>query len=108
MSILRIFCLAFGILGISAGLAAMAADQTIRQKGRVFSTESATLKVGDSLIFLNDDTIPHNIMSTSPGNEFNLGSVPPGTSVPVTFDKGGVVSVICAIHRRMKMTVTVN
>ena len=47
-------------------------------------------------------------MSTSRGNEFNLGSVGPGTSVPVAFDNAGTVDVICAIHPRMKMTVTVS
>jgi plastocyanin len=46
-------------------------------------------------------------MSTSKGNEFNLGSQPPGTSTDVTFKEAGEVQVICAIHPRMKMTVKV-
>jgi plastocyanin len=46
-------------------------------------------------------------MSTSPGNEFNLGSQPPGASTDVTFKVAGAVAVICAIHPRMKMTVKV-
>jgi plastocyanin len=56
---------------------------------------------------MNDDSIPHNIMSTSGGNEFNLGSQPPGASTDVTFKESGDVLVICAIHPRMKMTVKV-
>ena len=73
----------------------------------MFSSENVTVKKGDALTFINDDSIPHNIMSTSKGNEFNLGSVAPGTAIPVAFDNTGAVAVICAIHPRMKMSVTV-
>jgi plastocyanin len=92
-------------LGLSAG--ALAANLTISQKGRAFSSETVTLKKGGTLTFMNDDSIPHNIMSTSGGNEFNLGSQPPGASTDVTFKESGDVLVICAIHPRMKMTVKV-
>jgi plastocyanin len=92
-------------LGLSAG--ALAANLTISQKGRTFSSENVTLKKGGTLTFMNDDSIPHNIMSTSGGNEFNLGSQPPGASTDVTFKEAGDVLVICAIHPRMKMTVKV-
>jgi plastocyanin len=46
-------------------------------------------------------------MSTGKGNEFNLGSQAPGSSTDVTFKEVGDVTVICAIHPRMKMTVKV-
>jgi plastocyanin len=93
------------LTGLSA--IAYAADTTIRQKGRVFSAESITVKKGDTVTFLNDDNLPHNIASTSAGNQFNLGSQAPGAQTPVTFKQAGEVKVICAIHPRMKMTVTV-
>ena len=79
----------------------------IHQKGRVFSSESVTIKKGDALTFVNDDSVPHNIMSASKGNEFNLGSQAPGMSTDVTFKEAGDVQVICAIHPRMKMMVKV-
>jgi plastocyanin len=91
--------------GLSVG--AFAASQVIHQQGRAFSSESVTLKKGEALTFLNDDSVPHNIMSTSKGNEFNLGSQGPGTSTDVTFKEAGEVQVICAIHPRMKMMVKV-
>jgi plastocyanin len=56
--------------GLSAG--ALAANQVIHQQGRVFSSESVTIKKGDALTFVNDDSIPHNIMSGTKGSEFNL------------------------------------
>ncbi len=99
-------CFALVILaGLSAG--ALAATQVIHQQGRVFSSESVTIKKGEALTFLNDDSVPHNIMSATKGNEFNLGSQPPGTSTDVTFKEAGDVQVICAIHPRMKMMVKV-
>jgi plastocyanin len=91
--------------GLSVG--ALAANLTITQKGRVFSSDSVTIKKGEALTFLNDDTVPHNIISTSKGNEFNLGSQPPGASTDVTFKEVGDALVICAIHPRMKLTVKI-
>ena len=101
--------LAVFVLVVSAGLSvgALAGNQMIHQQGRVFGPDSVTVKKGDALTFLNDDTIPHNIMSASKGNEFNLGSQAPGMSTDVTFKESGDVQVICAIHPRMKMMVKV-
>jgi len=97
------------ILAIVGGLSsgALAANEVIHQQGRAFSSESVTVKRGEALTFLNDDSVPHNIMSASKGNEFNLGSQAPGSSTDVSFNEVGDVAVICAIHPRMKMTVRV-
>ena len=91
--------------GFSVG--AYAATEVIHQQGRVFSAESISIKKGDAVTFLNDDSVPHNIMSATKGNEFNLGSQAPGTSTDVTFKESGDVQVVCAIHPRMKMMVKV-
>ena len=74
---LSLFTLAI-LAGLSAG--ALAATRMIHQQGRVFSSESVSIKKGEALTFVNDDTVPHNIVSASKGNEFNLGSQPPGMS----------------------------
>ena len=97
------------ILAIVGGLSTgtLAANEVIHQQGRAFSAESITIKRGEALTFLNDDTVPHNIMSATKGNEFNLGSQAPGSSTDVSFNEVGDVAVICAIHPRMKMTVKV-
>jgi plastocyanin len=93
------------VAGLS--VAAYAAEQTVHQKGRMFSTESITVKKGDTITFVNDDNVPHNIASTSKGNEFNLGSQAPGASTDVTFKEVGDALVICAIHPRMKLMVKI-
>lgn len=97
-------------LVIFAGLAsgAFAAKQSVRQQGRMFSVESISIKKGDTVTFVNDDNVPHNIASITPGSEFNLGSQRPGASTDVAFTEAGEVQVICAIHPRMRMIIKIS
>jgi plastocyanin len=88
-------------------MAVGATGQVVHQKGRMFSPDAMSVARGEPVIFLNDDTVPHNIMSTTPDNSFDLGAQPPGSATPVSFDQAGVVVVICAIHPRMRMIITV-
>jgi plastocyanin len=92
----------------SGSLVAFAAERTITQKGKVFSESAITIKRGDVIIFVNDDSVTHNVMSTDSDNEFNIGTQAPGVSTPVTFDKSGEFTILCAIHPRMKLMVKVN
>jgi plastocyanin len=92
-----------------AGIAvACAADHTIRQKGKIFSESEITVRKGEEIVFLNDDNIAHNVLSTTAGNRFDLGLLNPGELRPVKFNSAGDVKVICAIHPTMKLTVKVS
>jgi plastocyanin len=97
------------ILMVTVGFvsAAHAETVTITQKGRQFSSETLNVKKGDVVVFNNDDSVPHNAVSKSAGNEFDLGYQAPGASTPVTFDKPGDIVVNCTIHPKMKMTIHV-
>jgi plastocyanin len=86
---------------------ALAAEMTIGQKNRVFSQTEIAVKKGDTIVFVNDDDIMHNVLSNSAGYEFNLGSQAPGVATPVNFNKPGQLTVLCAIHPRMRLTVKV-
>ena len=88
--------------------AAAPADVTVYQKGRTFSIATLSLKPGQQVIFINDDTVAHNIMSAARDNAFDLGLQMPGTAIPVSFTGTGIVTVICAIHPGMQMTITVS
>jgi plastocyanin len=57
-------------LGMTTG--GLVAKQMISQQGRIFSIDSIAIKTGESLTFLNNDNIPHNVASISKGNEFTL------------------------------------
>jgi plastocyanin len=88
-------------------VAGSADEHVVHQKGRAFSPDVMTVTRGEAVMFRNDDTVPHNVMSTTTGNTFDLGSQAPGTETPVTFDRAGTVDVICAIHPRMHMTLRI-
>ena len=104
MKSLKLIALVAFLAGISAGYAA---DRSIRQKGKVFSETEVSIKKGETLVFVNDDNIAHNVLSTSPAHRFNLGLIQPGHSTPVTFKNAGDLNIICAIHPTMKMVVKV-
>jgi plastocyanin len=53
------------IVAFAAGCAVAAAtERSISQKGKVFSETELTVKKGDSLLFVNDDTVNHNVPSS--------------------------------------------
>ena len=104
MNSLKLIAVAAFLAGISAGYAA---DRTIGQKGKVFSQAEVSIKKGETLVFVNDDNIAHNVLSTSAAHRFNLGLIQPGHSTPVTFKNAGDLNIICAIHPTMKMVVKV-
>ena len=100
--------LAVVIAFAGGSVVAIAADRSIGQKGKAFSESAITIKKGDVVVFVNNDAVTHNVMSTDAGNEFNIGAQPPGVSTPVTFDKAGAFTILCAIHPRMKLIVRVD
>lgn len=87
--------------------AAIAEEVVIKQNGKAFSEKQVTLKVGDTVSFVNDDEITHNVYSRSKGHRFDIGAQRPGTTVSHQFTAPGKVKVRCAIHPRMKLTVNV-
>jgi plastocyanin len=99
--------LALVIAFAGGSVVAFAAERSITQKGKAFSESVMTIKKDDVVVFVNDDSVTHNVMSTDPGNAFNIGAQPPGVSTPVTFDKAGEFTILCAIHPRMKLLVKV-
>ena len=83
------------------------AETAIGQKGKQFSQDAITVKAGDKVTFVNDDTIAHNITVKDPSGGNRTGELQkPGTRTDLAFDKTGVHEVRCAIHPKMKMTVT--
>ena len=95
------------VFKLSGSAVALAAETSVRQKGRLFSPNEISVKKGDTLVFVNDDNITHNVYSASAGNQFNLGAIAPGNTTPVTFKNSGNVDIFCAIHPSMKMSLKV-
>jgi plastocyanin len=105
----RRFRLLIYVLGVTAliGLPALAEEHLITQQDRAFSQREISIKVGESIVFKNDDQVTHNVFSVSPGMEFDIRRQAPGQSSTVAFKKPGLAEVRCSIHPKMKLIVTV-
>ena len=63
--------------------------------------------VGTAVEFSNNDKTFHNVFSTSEAKKFDLGLYSPGRRRSVTFDKPGVVRILCHVHPNMEAYVVV-
>jgi len=77
------------------------------QREKQFDPHVVVVGKGGSVSFPNSDRIFHNVFSTTPGSEFDLGLYKGGTSKDQSFAKPGVVRVFCNIHPVMTAYVVV-
>ena len=82
---------------------------TVAQKGLQLTQSSASLMLGDRIVFTNEDDVLHNIHIFGPGpdDSTDLGLQKPGTNLTYRFDKAGAYRVRCNIHPSVRMVVTV-
>jgi plastocyanin len=75
------------------------------QKGLMFTPHIMAVQQGTTVEFLNSDTVQHNVFWTAIGTDkklgHNLGTWPKGEKRSFTFDKPGVVPVLCNVHPEM-------
>lgn len=103
----KILILAGAFLAMSVSSAAFA-DADVTQADQTFSQESVTLKAGESINFINKDTVTHNIKIINAGGDTeDKGLQKPGEVIKEKFDKAGEYKVRCGIHPKMKIAVTV-
>jgi plastocyanin len=63
--------------------------------------------VGTTVDFPNHDTIWHNVYSKGGAKDFDLGLYPPGKTGSTTFEKPGVVRILCNAHPNMEAFIVV-
>ena len=96
------------LLLAAIAMPALAADHEITQADKPFSKSEITIRIGDKLIFKNDDEVTHNVYSITPGMAFDLQRQAPGASSSISFNKEGTSEVRCSIHPKMKLIVHVD
>ncbi len=86
------------------------ANIAISQHNLRFSQPKISIQQGDTVTFSNDDDVTHNISvrSGDEGDTEDLGLQKPKISVSHRFDQKGVYSVVCSIHPKMRLMVSVN
>ena len=79
----------------------------VDQREMKFIPRVSAVLVGTTVDFPNNDKVWHNVFSTAEAKKFDLGLYPAGQSRSVTFDKPGVVKILCNVHPNMEAFVVV-
>jgi len=88
-------------------LPAAAAEIEVTQADKDFSVREITASVGDAIVFKNNDTVAHNVHSSTNGHRFDLGLQAPGGAARLDLPDPGDFTIRCAIHPKMKVNVSV-
>ncbi len=80
---------------------------SITQKEKIFLPDAVKIRVGQAIEILNDDNTVHNAYCSAGEFKYNSGPQQPGSKSSLTFTAPGTFEVRCAIHPKMRLTVTV-
>jgi plastocyanin len=82
------------------------------QKGLAFVPHLLVVQQGTTVEFLNSDTVQHNVFWPSVNSDkkagHNLGTWPKGEKRSYTFDRPGVVPLLCNVHPDMAAYIVVS
>lgn len=88
-----------------AAPAAAAGPVAVHISNFTFGPKMATVKVGQTVTWTNDDDIPHTVVATD--KSFRSKVLDTGQSFSFTFTKPGQVAYFCSLHPMMTGKVTV-
>ncbi|WP_420223687.1 cupredoxin domain-containing protein [Pigmentiphaga litoralis] len=92
---------------ICMGAVTAAQPLTVMQKNRQFDQANVRVVAGDTVNFTNEDEFLHQIYVSSSGFNFDSNEQAPGDVVTVKFPVPGEFDVLCGIHPRMRLHVSV-
>lgn len=92
----------------AAPVGAFADEYTVSMKGKAFSPAALRIQPGDTIRFVNDDSVTHDIYSLTRGHLFTSGRRKPGKHAVFVFNRPGAFNVISAAqYDKMRLTVEV-
>ncbi len=101
------FALVAGIAA-AAPVGAAADEHTVSIKGKTFSPTALRIRAGDTIRFVNEDTVTHDVYSLTKGHLFTSGRRAPGKHAVFVFNRPGAFDVISAArYDKMKLHVEV-
>jgi plastocyanin len=92
--------------GASTAAASGGGEVDIKMQNIQFDPKSVTVKVGQKVKWVNDDSVDHNVTSQS-GASFKSSNFGNGGSFTFTPEKAGTIKYVCTIHPGMTATLTV-
>lgn len=79
----------------------------IDQKNLIFNPHVLPVLVGTTVEYPNNDNVMHNVFSPSKTKKFNLGTYGGGVVREMTFDKPGIVTILCNVHTEMSAFIVI-
>jgi plastocyanin len=84
------------------------ASIAISQRDRQFNPGTLFLHAGDVVTIVNDDgDLHHHAYVSSPDFKFDSGDQAPNSRTDIVFSTRGQFNVLCGIHPKMRLVVTV-
>ena len=100
--------LATAVILVLAWDAAAANLVVVSQRNRLFQPREVEIAAGSVVRFENDDgQLMHHVHMTSSKFSFDTGEQLPGNKSDVRFTTPGQFTVLCGIHPKMRLAVTV-
>ncbi len=86
-------------------------EAEVRIAASNYNPNRLTIDAGTTVVFTNDDTLPHTITHGTNGqvedDPFVNEQISPGGTVRVTFDEAGTFAITCRLHPTMNMSISV-
>lgn len=98
---LVIGALATGIFAMAGGASSQAAPRqhVITMSNMSFGKIPSNLKVGDTIVWVNADTVPHSITARDRSFDLRTG---PKRRAQMTLKKAGTIPIYCIYHPAMR------
>ena len=94
-------------LNVPLASPAAAATQQVMMQGYAFSPAALTVRVGDTVTWMQHDEAPHDVVTTSAPVAFRSPQLSAGQSWSYTFRQAGTYQYYCSVHPDMRASVTV-
>jgi len=102
--------LAFGAVALAAlamaggALAQAGSEHTVTMSSMSYGKLPTGLKVGDTIVWINRDSVPHTVTARDHSFDLRMG---PGQSVKMPLQKAGSFPFYCTYHAMMRGTLVV-
>jgi plastocyanin len=94
--------------GVPLWAASQANSYLVRQKGQMFNPGVLSIREGETVAILNDDgELIHHAYVDSKSFSFDSGDQEPGSKTDIVFSVPGDFVVLCGIHPKMRLYVSV-
>jgi plastocyanin len=98
--------IALSLLSLPVGATAQSGSgkYTVTLAQMRYGALPGNLKVGDTIVWVNRDTVPHTV--TARDRSFDL-RIPPGRQASMVVKKAGKIAIYCIMHPMMRGVLTV-